>query len=105
MGVTEIFIIITVFILAYGLVSGRLKTTIITPPMIFITFGIILYSFNILHINLENEVVRILAELTLIMVLFNDASQINLQLLRKQYHIPFRLLITRVLCFGLFGVI
>lgn len=92
MEVTEIFVILAAFILGFGLLSGRLKSTIITPPMVFVGFGILLFGTNTLHIALNNEAVRILAELTLIMILFNDASQINLGRLRKQFHMPIRLL-------------
>ena len=92
MEVTEIFVILATFILGFGLLSGRLQSTIITPPMVFVGFGILLYTTNIIHLDLENEVVRLLAELTLIMILFEDASRINLSLLRKHYQIPARLL-------------
>ena len=43
-------------------------------------------------LDLESEVVRILGELTLILVLFTDSTRIDLKILRHQYHLSTRLL-------------
>lgn len=91
---TELFAIIALFILGFGVISGRIEKSVITPPMAFVTFGLLLSPplFGLLNLELEHEIVRIIAEFTLILVLFTDASQINLKLLRREYNLPVRLL-------------
>ena len=82
------------FLLIFGLVSGRLEKSIITPPMAFTVFGLMLspFIFQYTDIRLKGEVLKLLAEITLILVLFTDASRIRLSSLRKHYHLPLRLL-------------
>ncbi|NEO24087.1 sodium:proton antiporter [Moorena sp. SIO4A5] len=91
---TELFAIIALFILGFGLISGRIEKSIITPPMAFVTFGLLLSPqlLGLLNLEVEHELVRIIAEFTLILVLFTDASRINLKLLRRDYNLPVRLL-------------
>ena len=43
-------------------------------------------------LTIESESVRWVAEATLTLVLFSDASRINLGVLRREYVLPFRLL-------------
>ncbi len=92
--ITETFALIALFIIGFGLISGYLEKTIITPPMAFVTFGMILSSqiLGLFSLDVENEIIRLLAELTLILVLFTDASRIDLKLLLKEYKLPIRLL-------------
>lgn len=66
----------------------------ITAPMAFVFFGILFGPrfFNLIHLKLGNEVIRIIAELTLVLVLFTDAARINLFNLKKDHNLPIRLL-------------
>ncbi|NER92076.1 MULTISPECIES: sodium:proton antiporter [unclassified Moorena] len=91
---TELFAIIALFILGFGLISGRIEKSVITPPMAFVIFGVLLSPqlLGLLNLEVEHELVRIIAEFTLILVLFTDASRINLKLLRRDYNLPVRLL-------------
>ena len=86
--------IVALLILAFGLVSGRLQRSIITPPMVFVTFGILVSQpvLGLVQLDADNEAIQVLAELTLILVLFTDAARINLSALRRDYHLPLRLL-------------
>ena len=86
--------VIAFLILSFGLVSARLRTSVITPPMVFVTFGLIVSqpTLGLVKLDADNEVIRVLAELTLILVLFTDAARINLGALRRDYHLPLRLL-------------
>lgn len=90
----ETFAIIAFFILGFGLISGYLEKTIITPPMVFVTFGLFLspQGLGMIDLNPESEGIRLIAELTLILVLFTDASRINLQRLEREFTLPLRLL-------------
>ena len=86
--------VIAVVVFGFGLVSGRLEGTVITPPMAYVTAGIILGSagLGLLDLGLSQEGVRLLAEATLVIVLFSDASRIDLRVLRRRHQLPVRLL-------------
>lgn len=84
--------IIGLFIIFFGVISGRIERTVITAPMVFTTFGLLLSPFIGTSLDIETEVIRTLAELTLVLVLFIDASRINLKLLRKDHNLPVRML-------------
>ena len=90
----EILITIALSILGFGLLSGRLEKSPITPPMVFLTVGLLGCSQGLGTLSLEpdNEFFHILAELTLVLVLFVDASRIDLGLLWRQHRIPMRML-------------
>ena len=63
--------------------------------MAYITFGLLISSTVLgltKDIKITNEILRILAEITLAVVLFTDASRIQLKLLRREYNLPLRLL-------------
>ena len=86
--------IVAAFVLAYGLVSRRLTTTIITGPMIFVTSGILLGPdvFDIVDFRLESELVKLLAEVTLVLILFSEAALLDWPTLRRNRQVPLRLL-------------
>ena len=86
--------VIAVVVFGFGLVSGRLEGTVITPPMAYVTAGIVLGSagLGLLDLGLSQEGVRLLAEATLVIVLFSDASRIDLRVLRRRHQLPVRLL-------------
>ncbi len=91
---TATFALVAAFLLAFGLISGRLAKTVITPPMVFVTFGLLVgpVFLGVIHLDIGGPVVHALAEATLVLVLFTDASRIDLNVLRKHYHLPLRLL-------------
>jgi NhaP-type Na+/H+ or K+/H+ antiporter len=80
--------------LAYAVLSKRLDGSPITAAMLFVTVGFALGDEGAgwLHFTLDQEGVRLLAEATLAVVLFTDASRIDLQALRREYGVPARLL-------------
>lgn len=92
--ILESVTIISLFTLAFGLISGRIEKSILTPPMIFATFGLLISPFvsQLLNLSVDNEVVDIIATTTLVFVLFTDASRIDFKLLKQQYQLPLRLL-------------
>lgn len=77
-----------------GMVSHRVQNTIFTLPMIFSGFGILLggLGLNLIQLDLESEVIKIIAELTLVFVLSTDASRIDVRRLRQDHTLPLRLL-------------
>ncbi len=88
------FIVIALFVLGAGLISGRLERGVITPPMVFVGFGLLIgpAGFGFVELDVESEILHTLAEATLILVLFTDASRIDLRELRKEYQLPARML-------------
>ena len=81
-------------ILAFGLVSARAEKSMITPPMAFVFFGYLVSqeALGLIQFSFDGEMVRLVAELALILILFTDASRIDLRLLWKEHHLPVRLL-------------
>ena len=80
--------------LAYAALSRRLHGTSITAPMVFVVAGFVFGTEGVdwLHVTLDQEAVSTLAEATLVVVLFTDASRIDLHALRREYSVPARLL-------------
>ena len=86
---------IAIFVLVFGSISGKSEKSVITPPMAYVTYGLLLSSAAlglIEEVNITNEVIKVLAEITLALVLFTDASRIQLKRLRQGYNLPLRLL-------------
>ena len=86
---------IAIFILLFGLISRRLEMSPITPPMAYVLFGLLISSSVlgiVREVNVNNEFIKILAEITLAILLFTDASRIKLKELRRDYNLPLRLL-------------
>jgi NhaP-type Na+/H+ or K+/H+ antiporter len=86
--------VIAVVVLGFGLISARLEGTPITPPMAYTAFGIVLgpSALGWVDIGVGQEGVRLLTEATLVIVLFSDASRIDLSRLRREVQLPIRLL-------------
>lgn len=87
--------ILVAFIFLYSIVAGKLEKTPVSGAIIFIFFGLVAgpLGFGFLDLNVDGEGLRTLAELTLALVLFTDASNANLSVLKKSFHIPQRLLL------------
>ncbi len=91
---TRAFIIVALSILGFGLISRRIERTVFTAPMIFVGLGFLVSGHGLGWLSLEvgDQVIHTLAELTLVLVLFTDASRIDLSLLRREHDLPVRLL-------------
>jgi len=87
--------ILALFIFLYSISSGFLERTPINGALIFTAFGLACgpFGLDILKMDIGTEELRTLAELTLALVLFTDASNANLKVLKKNFHIPQRLLL------------
>lgn len=86
--------IVAMATLLFSLVSARLRQSVVTAPMVFVSFGLLMgdAGFHLLEFPLAHETIYFLAELTLVIVLFADASRIDLRQLRSQHKLPVRLL-------------
>jgi NhaP-type Na+/H+ or K+/H+ antiporter len=83
-----------VAVLAVAAVSRRLTGTSVTAAMVFVIIGVLVGPEGVGEVNLTptSASARTLAEATLAVVLFSDASRIKLRLLRREYAVPLRLL-------------
>ncbi len=88
------FIFVACFVFGFGLVSRRLAVSPLTPPLVFVGLGIAFgpWGLDWLHFDVEHGAMHVLAELTLILVLFGDAARIDLSALRRELGLPVRLL-------------
>ena len=84
-------VIVGLLVVAFSLVSQRLARWQITAPMVFGLAGIVMFSVGS-SLNVANEDVHLLAELALVVVLFHDASTVQLRELRHDWTVPTRLL-------------
>jgi sodium/hydrogen antiporter len=86
--------LVALALIAVAAGSGRLSGTPITPAMLFVAFGLLVGPQVLDGIDLASSgsTVRVLAETTLALVLFTDASRIDLGALRRTFDVPVRLL-------------
>lgn len=80
--------------LGFGLVSARAGATLLSAPMVFTALGLLVGPavFGWVELGVSGEAVRAIAEITLVLTLFSDASRIDLTRLRRGYGLPLRLL-------------
>jgi NhaP-type Na+/H+ or K+/H+ antiporter len=86
--------IITALVFAWGTLSARLERFDMTAPIVFTVAGVLLTHGPLtpLGITPSTEVVKVLAEATLALVLFSDASRVGLHQLRADLGLCLRLL-------------
>jgi NhaP-type Na+/H+ or K+/H+ antiporter len=86
--------VMTGALLLYSLVSGRLHGTMVTAPMVFIGTGFVIGAggLGVASIDVGHSGIHLIAELTLILVLFTDAARIDLGQVRRDHNLPVRML-------------
>ena len=86
--------VVSACVLLWGLVSARLERWDVSGPIAFMVLGVVVTHgpTAMIHLNLHSSTVRSLAEITLALVLFADASRVNVRALRADAAIPLRLL-------------
>ncbi len=86
--------ILAAFII-YSLLTKAISKTILTGPILFTAFGLALSQP--LHAAADPEVIhwgkRFLAEITLVLLLFSDASHVRFKRLRETWRLPARMLV------------
>lgn len=89
-----VIIFTAIMILGYGIFSKLSEKSIISAPMVFVTVGIIISFFvgETWKEGINASVVEPIAQITLILVLFNDASTLDLRKLLRDRRLPMRLL-------------
>lgn len=91
-------------VVLYGLFSRRLEGTALTAPMVFVGAGLLLgwtgvvdFGFaaaeTAFEFEIGNDIVLAFFEVTLVLLLFTDATRLNLTVLRGNKGLPSRLLV------------
>jgi NhaP-type Na+/H+ or K+/H+ antiporter len=90
----ETMAVFAVFALIFSVVAPRLEKTWISEAIVFTVFGLVAgpLALGWLKISPTQETIRVLAELTLALVLFSDAAGANFNVLKKFSKLPVRLL-------------
>jgi sodium/hydrogen antiporter len=83
---------IAALLIAYATVSRRLEGLNVSSAMFFTTAGLLVGLLGLVDLEVHGEQVKLLAEITLTLVLFADASRISLRALRHESAVPLRLL-------------
>jgi NhaP-type Na+/H+ or K+/H+ antiporter len=85
---------ISILLIAFAAVSRRLGRSAVTPAIFFVTAGLVAgnEALNVVDLEIGTTPVRVLAEATLTLVLFADASRIDIGALRRELVVPLRLL-------------
>lgn len=104
------FACVAMGVIVFALVSRRLENTVITPPMVFTVFGLVIGEavLGIAKLDFGHGFIHGLAELTLILVLFSDAARIDVRQLRKDHNLPVRMLVAGMpltIALGIFAVL
>jgi NhaP-type Na+/H+ or K+/H+ antiporter len=84
---------VALLLLAFSAISGRLERSVVTPAIFFTSAGLLAGPvFGLIDLRIGSEPVKLLAEATLTLVLFADASRISFPALRREFAVPVRLL-------------
>jgi len=83
------------FLVIYSIFAGRLESRWINGALLFVLVGILIgpLALDVLQLPIRGPGIRLIAELTLAIVLFTDAANANLKVLRTFNWIPIRLLL------------
>jgi sodium/hydrogen antiporter len=87
--------LLAVFLLIYSAIAGRVERSLFSGPIVFTGVGFILGpdGLRVLRIEIRGEGLRLLAEMTLAMVLFTDAANADFAVVRRNLGLPERLLL------------
>jgi sodium/hydrogen antiporter len=86
--------IVAALIFGWGTLSARMERFDVTAPIAFVVTGLLLTHgpLGFLGVKPSNELIRGLAELTLVLILFTDAARVGLPGLRADAGVYLRLL-------------
>lgn len=91
---SDAVLVLTLLVLGYSLISGRLAGSPVTPAMAFALAGLLVGPdlLAIVEVRVDGEAFRQVAELALTVLLFTEASRLDLGALMRRREIPLRLL-------------
>jgi NhaP-type Na+/H+ or K+/H+ antiporter len=85
---------IALVLLVFAALARRLAGSPVTAPIVFVAAGLLLGGGvpDIVHPDVAGDAVKVMAEVTLGVVLFSDAATVDMRSLRKELSVPARLL-------------
>ncbi|WIM98584.1 cation:proton antiporter [Actinoplanes oblitus] len=84
---------VALIVFGWGLCSARLGRADLSAPIVFVAAGLLLAEgLHVVEVDVPPEAVKLLAEITLVWVLFADASRVGLRELRADLGLYARLL-------------
>ena len=88
------FFAVALALVVFSLVSKKAERGVVTPPMVFAGLGFALGAggFGLLNVTVPNAALNTLAEVTLALTLYTDASRIDPTRLGREHDLPLRLL-------------
>jgi NhaP-type Na+/H+ or K+/H+ antiporter len=100
-------VILAGFIFIYSLVATRVEKTALSGPVLAVVVGLLVgpVLLGFFNVKINEEGYRVLAELALALVLFTDAANTNLRVLKHNIKVPARLLLIGLPLTILFGVV
>jgi len=68
---------------------------VITAPLLFVIFGFVIGTggLGLANVDVEHSAIHVIAELTLILILFTDAARIDIKRVRQDHNLPIRMLV------------
>jgi sodium/hydrogen antiporter len=91
---SDSLLVLSLPIFGYSLISGRLAGSPVTPAMVFAFAGLVLGPelLGIIEVGIDAEAFKAVAELALTVLLFTEASRLDLGALVRRRELPTRLL-------------
>lgn len=96
--------ILALFALLYSAIAGRVERSALTGPMVFILFGLLAgpAGLGLIDMDVDDIELRVIADMTLALILFIDAANADLRTLRAHAILPRRMLLIGLpLCIAL----
>lgn len=87
------YLALAIFLMAFCLVAKKLASTVLTAPLIFLGFGVLASLGGFVPEHGSEATLHIVAEVTLIILLFLDAAQIDIVALKDKHVWPVRMLL------------
>lgn len=89
-----VLLALAVLLFAWSIVAGRMERLDVSGPIVFVAAGLLLANgpTGFLDVSVETGFVQTAAEVTLVLLLFSDASRIDPRDLRRRAGLPVRLL-------------
>jgi NhaP-type Na+/H+ or K+/H+ antiporter len=87
--------VLALIVFGYSLIAGRLERTFLSGPIVFVFTGVMVgpLGFGFFDGDAGSANLRVLADLTLALVLFIDAASSDISVLKRQFQIPSRMLL------------
>jgi NhaP-type Na+/H+ or K+/H+ antiporter len=91
----QTFLVLAVGLIAFGLVSAKLSNSILTAPILFVAFGIVAgpLGLHLVEVDFSGKTIELIAEVTLVLVLYTDAARIDVRTLWRYHNLPSRMLL------------